>query len=324
VADAARELAPACEQACGFFFRGLADFITAPIEESAASLTAHVTRHGAHILTGHAPELTARYDDLSRSIARKSLAIDFDIPPSLTVKPPVITAASLALQEDVLSAMTVESVHAVDLTSLVHRFEAERRSTQQVFDCASLVAGQDDESARHATTSFTTFILSVNAEERHELRAHILLGAAVAHEQIVEQTAQTWNAVALGAAKIALQQTGLIPESADLNNGRITARDSEDPSRRMEVHVVPQTGEVRYELFGYKGGQCQPIERQFLERYSHLLGAELNPQNVSHWETNPACAVPSDRVNRSRLGRHFTDERRSGQAWRDKSNGQKS
>ncbi len=312
VADAAREMAPACEEACGFFFAGIADFITAPVAESAADLSAHVARQGAARLNVLAPEIAARYEALSQAVACRALELRIEVPPALAVRPPVVTAAAVRVQEQALRAITTSAgggpARTLELKAVADRLEMERREAQRVFDLASLAAGRGGDQARRASESFATLIRAEEGQGREGLRQQIAAWAAGERQKLEQETSRTWSAVALAAAKLALQESGLTPSAPDLGSGRITAVDPADPSRRMEVQVAPDSGEVRYELSGYKGGHCQPVEQRFLESLSRLLGADLTPQNLRHWETGPACAQPTASTP-ARASRRFTEEK---------------
>jgi hypothetical protein len=296
VADAAREMIPACGQAVSFFFRGMADFITTPIDQSVTEYRQHIRRRGATQINVNIPQLSRDYEALRDAVLTTAARAGVRLPEILTEKPPVVTAESIRIQSEVLDTLRagpVEGGERALLDKLAQQLAEDRDRTQEAFEQACLVAGRHmGVTGPPAFNSLRDFVTAGDGSSRGAIAKQLAEWSEETGRDLQRETRESWTAAALAASKLAIEamgDTSLRPTRPDISGGTVVGQHVDGTAKRIEVKVNPDSGEIRYEVFGYekKKGACERIEQRFLEELSSVLGVRLGPDNVRSRSTLP-------------------------------------
>lgn len=314
VAEVALEIVPACREATGFFFAGLSDFITAPISESAESYLQAVRLKGARSIDLRFDDNSHRYEELRTATISAATRSGIELPAALVQPQSIVTEESVGILQSALDKIQAADMSG-DIESSLDKLAGEMGSelsrTLEAFDAASLVAGKyRDDPQSPVFRNVQELINSPDSERRAQIQTEIGEWASKAKEEIAHETRQSWSATLLAAAKIAMEETGFRVDMPESVTDTIVGVDPADESKLLEFSVLPSTGEVDYELKGYKQGACAPVEKRFRETLAQVLGADFTSKNTRVRDTE--AAPPSTRkakVDTSSRTRKEPDER---------------
>lgn len=299
VGDVAREMIPACADATSFFLDGVADFVSAPLDESATLLAAHVQRQGAQQLDLQSDVLAQQFNGLHSGVLAAAAQVDVEVPDLLAVRPPVLTAESLAIQQEVMERLKAASPseNRVDLGDLARRMAVDQAQARQAFEHAALALGRHVTDTHSIFSTVRDFIKAADPRVREVASQGLSDLATQARGALKKETEASWTAVALAAAKLAAEGAGLPTVEIAADRRKLIARDAREPEKMIEVAVDAGTGKLEWELHGYHGEGCGPVEEAFLRNLQSNLGAEFTAQNLRRWSTQEAPDSP----------RRFTD-----------------
>lgn len=294
VAEVARELAPACRQAVDFFFQGVGDFIATPVPEATRDYEAALQREGAQRLATAIPELARKHEELRYAIARMGSQLQIGVPDALTQPADIVTAVDIRLQEEALAelhrAADAGDVEKLDLDRIDQQLQTARTSLAQVMESARLIAARHLAPEQPLFETVDQLLRAQTPEARRALDGQIASWADGATAAIRQEVRMAWSSVVLAAAQLSAGEAGLIAGAPDVASGRIVAHDADDPTRQIEVKVKPDVNELSWELSGYEGGTCKPVEEAFLQALGGYLGVEFTERNVVSYDTEPTTA----------------------------------
>jgi hypothetical protein len=308
VGDVAREMAPACADSVRFFADGLADFITAPVSESADALANAVAVEGSMNLHAYEPELDNQFGVARSALIAAAQHADLQLPAELLHKPDVVTREAVRIEREALAAALSTQAHegssGPSMSQFAESLSREDASIRSAIQQAQLVAGRHSQSAHPVFDSVRDLLNADAGAGRESMRQQLAQWAANDRRDLERETAQSWSAVVLAACKLAMDDAGLSPSSPDLTAGVLTATDAAQAGGSLTVLVDPAAGNLEYETKGYSGQACQPVEERFIKALSRYLGAEFTAQNMAHWDTTPASE------DKQPVQRRFTDSAR--------------
>ena len=290
LAALARELLPSCREAANFFFESAVEFITAPVAESAASFIQETERRGAVSLEAAVPQLADKLERVREELITAASQANIDLPAKLVQKPAFVTTEVLEAEQDALQR--VKHVQAapeedVSFEDLEQRLLSEQERVEQAFEAACLVAGRHIEERTHPVFASVRDLLTLpNSPEREEVLVQVQEWADEVSTEMQAETEKAWAGVALAACKLALDGVSdMAVGDPNLENWHIQAKDKRHPSRGIDIKVDVNSGEIGYEVFGYRGNECAPVEKDFLDELSAVLGVEIGVTNLKHWST---------------------------------------
>ncbi|MDO8655547.1 MAG: hypothetical protein Q7R48_04050 [bacterium] len=280
VAQCARELLPASKDAVDFYAEGFRDFVFGDITHSKLAFRQKVLQQGALQLDVLSDDVAATYENLRQEVLQRAGALNISVPSSIVTTPTVVTAGAvkaLEIARDELSkAVHEDGGKAYDLTVTASTIAGEELRAQKAFDTACMVMGLA--SARRADHPiFQSIRQLIDSPVRSpEIGDAVDVMFREQQARVDGDAEDAWSAILLAASTKAFEQAELQSTGCSLAERRATATDPNNPERRLDVWVDPRSGKLRYELFGYVGGACKPVQSKFLNALEELLGVDMS------------------------------------------------
>ncbi|MCL5670078.1 MAG: hypothetical protein M1423_02095 [Acidobacteria bacterium] len=259
-----------CSNLASFFLESVQMTLTSPVEESLKAYECEIAREGAlHINASGAYE-----DDYMRlHLANVQMAQEkgIDLPPVLVDQPPFVTSEALQVQKD-LSGLLSGDFKQEEAGELAEQLQSTISRTQESYDMACLVAGCHLDDPQHPVfDSAAAMIHSLGSDTRNQIQSWV----DETKGGLKQQAAEAWAATALGAARVAIDMSGLDISQVDLAGKTIRARDHSDPAKTITIDVDTDSATLSYDISGYEARACEPIERRFLHNLEAVLGVSI-------------------------------------------------
>ncbi len=137
---------------------------------------------------------------------------------------------------------------------------------------ACVVAGAHLDDPTHPVfESITKMLESIEPDSRSQIRSWL----DETKVELQEQASDSWAAVALGAAKVALDMTGFATADVRRADLKITAHDTQEPSKTITIDVDPATASLTYDVSGYQGRSCEAVEKKLISNLESVLGVSI-------------------------------------------------
>ncbi|MGD9495258.1 MAG: hypothetical protein AB7Y46_03000 [Armatimonadota bacterium] len=294
--DFISELGPAANQALRFYWEGLVDLLTMPVQRAAEPVLTQVRAAGAGEITVELDDVRRQYEVVRSALIAAAADRDLALPDVLTLKPPFVSQIMLSSEQAALDA-----VQAYDgsqpgigacLAELAEAIEREQMAVQAAYDDASLVAGRASaERAQAVFRGFRDLLEATDANGAGPVATVLREWADGVRRDIHAETEQAWCLAALAASKVALETASFAECEVDLERRQVSARDQRSETGQIVVSADPDRGQIGYELVGYVGEACAEPEQRFLAALSSVVGAEISRANLRHWRTEPEAPI---------------------------------
>lgn len=259
-----------CSNLTSFFLESVQMTLTSPIEESLAAYESEISREGA-LRLGVPDTYEDEYKRLHLSNVQSAQETGIQLPPILVDQPPFVTKEALQVQRD-LSGLLSDSYVPQKADELADQLQSTISRTQESYDMACIVAGSHLDDPQHPVfKSIPAMMDSLGSDTRDQIQSWVDQVKSDLHQQASE----AWAVTALGAAKVALELTGFDISGVDLLSNTITGHDPTDPSKKITVDVDSKSAALSYDLSGFKGRTCAPVEKKFVSNFEVVLGAEI-------------------------------------------------
>ena len=270
VREGMKELGGACRDVNSFFVESAHMLFAGPLEETMRAYESEIARKGATSIA-IPDQYIKQFVMLQTTNLRLAAEKDVKLPSLLEDKPVLVTNDALIIQKK-LSTLLKGEYSSQQSGDLAKQMQDSIEKTQGAYDKLCVVAGMHTKDPSHPVfESAQKLFDGIDATTQKQIGSWI----EESRSQLQTETKTSWSMVALGAAKKAVDMSGFMLTEKDLAKGVITAHEREDFTKKITVKVSPETGELSYDMEGYKGRSCEAVEKRFLSNLEIVIGAYI-------------------------------------------------